>query len=345
MDLVVVGIRGGLNSTRLSARLAQRGGYRRGRRGGNFPAADAGNFATDADELRTDVVTRDFYLDNGEFARVFSATNRIVKLSFRGNDGAFASADQYANFGVVPLRDDVETAGLNFSHRAVAVVIQDEDDRVQAEPDGGGNFRSGHLKRAVADDDVGPEPWVGHGDADTRGHGESHRHVVSGRDELRLFFAANSDGAEDRIADVGDDAGMFVEMERENPEDIDNRKTFAALALFQRRGKRRATAAAETLLRNRCVCEPVEEVAELDRFVAVITDVDAFGGGKNRPLPIELRGVKAHAHIGDEGAEHENEVGGFDVTAHLFVAAHRAAVNAEIKRMIFRDRTFTKEIG
>ena len=39
------------------------------------------------------------------------------------------------------------------------------------------------------------------------------------------------------------------------------------------------------------------------------------------------------------------QVGGFDVLAHVLVAAHRAAVDAEVKRMVFRDRALAQKIG
>ena len=62
-------------------------------------------------------------------------------------------------------------------------------------------------------------------------------------------------------------------------------------------------------------------------------------------LAIELGGVDAHVHVGDEGAEHEDAVGGFDIVADGGVAGHGAAVDAEVERMVFGDGGFGEQIG
>ena len=80
---------------------------------------------------------------------------------------------------VIPTRDLIKGTFANLAHRAVAVVVQNEHDRVEAEPNGGGDFGAGHLERAVADEHVGTEIGSRHGDADAGGDGESHRHVIS----------------------------------------------------------------------------------------------------------------------------------------------------------------------
>ena len=76
------------------------------------------------------------------------------------------------------------------------------------------------------------------GDADARWNGETHRHVIRGRDELRLSRTANADRTEDGVTDVGDDAAVFIEMQRENAKDIDHGQRVGALAVFQRLGQR-----------------------------------------------------------------------------------------------------------
>ena len=61
-----------------------------------------------------------------------------------------------------------------------------------------------------------------------------------------------------------------------------------------------------------CVAEAagqgLKEFGEFDGMIMMILDADSFGRGQNGPFAIESRSVKAHAHIGDEGAEHENKV-------------------------------------
>src|SRR5678815_3252796 len=77
--------------------------------------------------------------------------------------------------------------------------------------------------------------------------------------------------------------------------------------------------------------ESFEKIAKLNGIVTMILNAHAFRCSQNCPSPIEFRRVKTHAHIGDKSAEHEYEVGGLDVLAHVFVTAHRAAVNAKVQ--------------
>ena len=60
---------------------------------------------------------------------------------------------------------------------------------------------------------------------------------------------------------------------------------------------------------------------------------------------VELGGVDAHGHVGDEGAEHEDAVGGFDVIAAVLVGGHGAAVDAQVEGMVFGDDGFAEEVG
>ena len=77
----------------------------------------------------------------------------------------------------------------------------------------------------------------------------------------------------------------------------------------------------------------------------MILHTDSFRRREHSPFAVQFRGVETHAHVGDESAEHENEIGGFNILPHVLVAAHRAAVDAEVERMIFRDRALAQEIS
>ena len=91
--------------------------------------------------------------------------------------------------------------------------------------------------------------------------------------------------------------------------------------------------------------ERFEEIAKLNRIVTVILNTRSLRCSENCASPVEFRCVKTHAHIRDESAEHQHEVRRFEVLAHVFIAAHRAAVNAKVQRMVFRNRTFAQKIG
>lgn len=88
-----------------------------------------------------------------------------------------------------------------------------------------------------------------------------------------------------------------------------------------------------------------EEVFEADIVVAVEGDVDGFGGGEDGGFLFEACGEEAEVHVGDEGAEHEDAVGGFDVFADVGVGGHGTGVDAEVEGVVFGDGAFGEEVG
>ena len=84
--------------------------------------------------------------------------------------------------------------------------------------------------------------------------------------------------------------------------------------------------------------ESFEKIAKLNGIVTMILNVHTFGCRQNCAATFQFGSVKAHAHIGDKSAEHQYQVGGFDVLPNVFVAAHGAAVNANVQRMVFGNR-------
>src|SRR6185369_1299558 len=121
--------------------------------------------------------------------------------------------DELADFAVIPAGNGVEAAVADFAHGAVAVVVEDEDDGAQAQAHGGGELGAGHLECAVAHQDDGAQLRVGDGDANGCGDGEAHRQVVGGGDELGALAGADADRAKEAVADVGDHAAVFVEVQ------------------------------------------------------------------------------------------------------------------------------------
>jgi hypothetical protein len=91
--------------------------------------------------------------------------------------------------------------------------------------------------------------------------------------------------------------------------------------------------------------ERFEKIAKLNRIITVILNAGALRCSQNCASPVEFRCVKAHAHVGDKSAEHEYQVSGLDVLPNVFIAAHRAAVHAKVKRMVFGNRAFAQKIG
>src|SRR6266496_4067816 len=77
----------------------------------------------------------------------------------------------------------------------------------------------------------------------------------------------------------------------------------------------------------------------------MILNAHTLGCRQDRASAVELCCVKTHTHVGDKSAEHEHEIGRFDVSSNVFVAAHGAAIDANVKRMIFRNRALAQKIS
>lgn len=91
-------------------------------------------FGANSGQLRADGPARNFDLDHLNAVGLLGAVKGCIQLAFSGYNGGCAAADQVANPGVVPSTYDVETAIPDFSHRAVAVIVQNNDDRIETEP-------------------------------------------------------------------------------------------------------------------------------------------------------------------------------------------------------------------
>ena len=177
-----------------------------------FSPAPFTDFTGNHRELPAHISARDLDFDDPNTPCRLRAPQSRLKLAFGGNCGGLAAADELADFVIVPLRDHVEAAVADPPHRAVAVVVEDQDDWSEPEPNEGGDFHAGHLKRAVADDHIRPEVGPPESDTDARRNCETHRHVLGGGNEFRLLFAANPYRAEYCIANVSHHAAMLVEV-------------------------------------------------------------------------------------------------------------------------------------
>jgi hypothetical protein len=49
----------------------------------------------------------------------------------------FRSANEFTDFAVVPLRDDMEFDVMDLLHGTVTVVVRDESNRIESQPDDG----------------------------------------------------------------------------------------------------------------------------------------------------------------------------------------------------------------
>ena len=99
----------------------------------------------------------------------------------------------------------------------------------------------------------------------------------------------------------------------------------------------RRGAAAQRRLEQR-----LEEAAERDVLVAVAADHELLGGGVDGAVRIEAGGEDSEVDVAHEAAEHDEAVGGFDVSPDL-VAAHRAFVDAQVERVALGDDALAQE--
>ena len=99
--------------------------------GALFPRpAEAGHFRGHVVQLGGHVVAGDSGVDDADGGGAHGGADGAVELAFGFGDGGLAAADEFADFAVVPAGDDVEAAVADFAHGAVAVVVEDDDDRV-----------------------------------------------------------------------------------------------------------------------------------------------------------------------------------------------------------------------
>src|SRR5260370_6321400 len=82
---------------------------------------------------------------------------RVVEFLFGGDDKSAPGAEQFREPVVVPRQHVVIGAILHVALGAVAAVVEEDDDGIEAETHGGGQFQSGHLKGAVADQHQRPQ--------------------------------------------------------------------------------------------------------------------------------------------------------------------------------------------
>src|SRR5262245_55113022 len=98
----------------------------------------------------------------------------------------------------------------------------------------------------------------------------------------------------------------------------------------------------EMFLVDLCARERFQKIRELNGVVTMILNAYTLGRGEYRSTTIELCGVKSHAHIGDEGAQHQHKIRRLDVLADMLVAAHRSAIHADVEPMVLTNRAFAQ---
>src|SRR5262249_5773377 len=146
---------------------------------------------------------------------------------------------------------------------------------------------------------------------------EPHRHIIRRRDELGLLGAAYANGSKDGVAHICYHATMFVEMQRKNAKDIDYLQRIGAFRFVQRFGNSVRIWMIEMFLVDLCARERFQKIRELNGVVTMILNAYTLGRGEYRSTTIELCGVKSHAHIGDEGAQHQHKIRRLDVLADM----------------------------
>ena|SRR5438046_753042 len=120
-----------------------------------FAAAHFADFARNSRQLPACLAARDLEFDHANVIRFLRTTESRVEFAFRGCGSTFTAAHKFANPSVVPLCDDIETSGANLSHRAVTIVVENNDYRIKPEANYRREFGAGHLEGAIAHQDIG----------------------------------------------------------------------------------------------------------------------------------------------------------------------------------------------
>ena len=91
---------------------------------------------------------------------------RLLKLLLRSDHNADAPADQITDPFVVPVVKVVEGSFEDFTFGRIPPIVQHNHDRGLLIAHRSREFRSRHLKRAIADQDDGTKRWISEGGAD-----------------------------------------------------------------------------------------------------------------------------------------------------------------------------------
>ena len=251
------------------------------------------------------------------------AQRGAVELAFGADLVAAAAAENLRQLVVLPGLDVVElvVAGVQQPLGAVALVVQHDDDRVEAVADDGRQFHAGHLERPVAHQHDRPQVGPGDHRAQRRRHGKAHRRVVGRADELRLPVDHQLAGGEQGVARIGNHHHRLVQrlvQPGDQPPDGDRivgpelERLVGRLRPRRQRPRRRLQAGGG---------QPVDEIAQQHVVEVVVADAQRLAGGVDALGGVEIGREDAHVDVGHELAQQDHAVALLDELRDL-LAAH-----------------------
>src|SRR5215471_11529833 len=125
-----------------------------------------------------------------------------VEFLFGVDDETTACADHIGEATVVEGPNVVVRTVLHVSLRAVTPVVEQNDDRVKVIARDRGKFETGHLKRAVTDEDEWATFGIGHLRANSCRQRKAHRGIIGRTKKLGALADEQIDRAEKRLADI-----------------------------------------------------------------------------------------------------------------------------------------------
>ena len=176
------------------------------------------------------------------------------------------------------------------------MVVQNDDNGVQAVAGGRRQLDAGHLKRAVPDQDQRAEPGLCELRADGRRDPKSHRSVIRGRQELGSAMDEQIRRAKHRVAHVAHNDGVLAKKQVEAFEKFPHREAFV--------GRRGRPIAKDRRLRRtrqlgqRTPAEPgagqsAHKILEAHVLEVVVADGQLFTGRVDAAGGVEARGEDA----------------------------------------------------
>ena len=290
---------------------------------------------------RGQVLRVDHRLDQHEPPLPRGNLQRVAKLGHRGDPHPLATP-QLSEPRIRP-RGKVQELLLpgDGPEDPPPAVVQEDDDRVQAQTDRVGDLDSGHLKRAIpAEDerakagaDLGPQ---GAGDTVSHRRVEALRHVQAGGGHLDL------DAAEETIAGVHDHRHARM-LGKERVERLEERGHLhrRAIALD---AARQVVVVAHGLRAapERPLEQGLDEIALAHVVVMVKPDAYPVVDRPDRLLARDLRRLLAQLDVGQERAQAENQVSVSDPAADRR-RAERPGVDAHVLRMLHGKRALGQD--
>jgi len=239
--------------------------------------------------------------------------------------------------------DIVEFTIDDVALRAIAVIVQNADNRLQIIFSAGSDFQARHLKCAIAHQAINAAVGFGNHSADTGRYGKPHRQIIRIRQEVAALSGTQAHSPKQRVARVTYNRSILRHGQCQNAEETIGGQLVAAFLWRQGFQFTLLIGIFKDLWFDLAMDQAGEEIFQHNVAVIMQPDAQALGGGQNGFLAVKfMRGVESAKYIRHECAKQDNAIAAFDIILADFFGKRRA-VNADIKRVGFWNHAFGKK--